>query len=329
MEEVSTVATATLESVGETLRAAREQQGLSLAEIATRTRVPQRHLEAIEAGSYGALPSPTYATGFVKAYARTVGVDEVALGRRLRGELANQPRAAEYRPYQAPDPARVPSRGLAIVSLGVFLALAVLAGLWYSGMLSRDDATVAAVASADPAVTAAVPTTPAATQPVPPSGGQVSLQVVDRAWLRVHDGDRTLYIGTMAPGERFDVPADAKNPLVDVGRPEQLRVSLNGSALPPLPESGRAVKNLRIGAEAVSARLRGEVAAPAAAPATNAATAAPAAPGTRTADASARPPSSTSAPRRAAARPAASTATDETARANLDGATAPATGNTL
>lgn len=325
MEEVSTVPAAALESVGETLRAAREHQGLSLAEIAGRTRVPQRHLEAIEGGTYNALPSPTYATGFVKAYARAVGVDEVALARRLRGELANQPRAAEYQPYAAPDPARVPSRGLAIVSLGVFLALAVLAGLWYSGMLSRDGATATAtVAAADPATTAPVPTTPAAAPPVTPSGGQVSLQVVDRAWLRVHDGNRTLYLGTMAPGERFDVPADAQNPLVDVGRPEQLRITLNGSALPPLPESGRAVKNLRISAEAVAARLRGEVAPTEAASPTAAMSAAPSAAPT----AAATPRAATSAGRRDGPRPVPPPATDETARANLDAAAPAAAGNT-
>jgi cytoskeleton protein RodZ len=323
MEEVSTVPAETFESVGETLRAARGRLGLSLEEIASRTRVPQRHLEAIEAGNYGALPSPTYAMGFVKAYARAVGVDEVALGRQLRGELANQPRAAEYQPYQAPDPARVPSRGLAIVSLGVFLALAVLAGLWYSGMLGRDGTPVAAVATADPAETVAAPTAaPVATQPVPPSGGQVSLQVADRTWLRVHDGDRTLYIGEMAPGERFDVPADARNALVDVGRPENLRITLNGSALPPLPESGRAVKNLRIGAEAVAARLRGDVAPP-----SDAAATAPAASSAAPTGAASARNADTAAPRRDAPRPAPTSAADETARANLDAAAAPSTGN--
>jgi cytoskeleton protein RodZ len=72
---------------GDRLRAARDSRGLSLAEIAARTRVPQRHLEALEAGDYGALPSPTYAMGFAKAYARAVGMDEVELAADLRREL--------------------------------------------------------------------------------------------------------------------------------------------------------------------------------------------------------------------------------------------------
>ncbi|WP_409456254.1 helix-turn-helix domain-containing protein [Sphingomonas sp. J315] len=44
--------------VGEKLRDARLAAGLELADIAGRTRVPQRHLAAIEASDYSGLPSP-------------------------------------------------------------------------------------------------------------------------------------------------------------------------------------------------------------------------------------------------------------------------------
>ena len=297
MEEVSPVPASAPESAGDTLRLARERQGLSLAEVASRTRVPLRHLEAIEAGNYNGLPSHTYATGFAKAYARAVGVDEVALTRRVRGELAQTPRAPEYQPYEAPDPARVPSRGLAIVTLGIALAVIVLAGLWYSGTFNRTGAPVVAT----PTVVAAAPTPAsiAAPSPAVPTGGQVTLQTTDRVWMKVHDGDKTLYIGTMNPGERFDVPATAENPLVDIGRPDKLRVTLNGSSLPPLAASARPVTNLRVGAAAVAARLQGGVA--------------PVANATPSSDASRSPP-------------AAPTA--DAARANLDAAANPPAGNT-
>ena len=99
---------------GERLREAREHRGLSLAEVAARTRVPQRHLEAVEAGDYRALPSPTYAMGFAKAYARAVSADEVAIAQDVRRELDRLgPRQPEYVPYETADPARVPSRGVA------------------------------------------------------------------------------------------------------------------------------------------------------------------------------------------------------------------------
>lgn len=322
MEEVSPVPAPVIapESVGDTLRAARERHGLELSEVAARTRIPLRHLEALEASDYSGLPSRTYATGFVKAYARVVGVDEVAIARRVRGELANSgPRAPEYQPYQAPDPARVPSRGLAIVTLGIALALIVLVGLWFGGVLNRGGtpgAVAPAVVADAPEAIAPAPgfstgTPPAAPSPAPasapatPTGGQVALETTDRVWLRVRDGDRTLYIGTMNPGERFDVPADAQNPLVDVGRPDKLKVTLNGSALPPLAASDRPMKDLRVGAAAVAARLAGQVA-----PLANPTPAPDAAPASRRPTAGRTPPRRTS-------------PLDETARANLEAARNP------
>src|ERR1700712_5623117 len=83
-------------TAGEKLRDAREAQGLSLAEIAARTRVPVRQLEAIEQGNYAALPSITYSVGFAKAYARAVGADEVAIARDVRGPNDVATRHTEY-----------------------------------------------------------------------------------------------------------------------------------------------------------------------------------------------------------------------------------------
>jgi cytoskeletal protein RodZ len=76
-----------LDRVGDRLRAARLAAGLALSDIADKTRVPLRHLEAIESNDFSTLPSFTYATGFVRAFARVVGEDEVALIRDLRVEL--------------------------------------------------------------------------------------------------------------------------------------------------------------------------------------------------------------------------------------------------
>ena len=250
-------------SVGEVLRAARERLGVSLAEVGTRTRIPLRHLEAIEVGDYSGLPSHTYATGFVKAYARVVGADEVALARLVRADTSELGRRTpDYVPYEIVDAARVPSRGLTIVAL-VGALLVILAGaLWYGTDLFRPRATATPAVAAELATRRPVVVTPLPA-PTPAGGAQVTLTTSDRVWLRVHDGDKTLYTGTMNPGERFDVPADAARPMVDIGRPDKLQVTLNGSTLPPLGPGGRAMTNVRINAEALQARRAGG-AAPAA-----------------------------------------------------------------
>ena len=247
---------------GERLRVARESRGLSLAEVAARTRVPQRHLEALEAGDYSALPSPTYAMGFSKAYARAVDADEVAIGQAIRAELDRLgPRRPEYVPYETADPARVPSRGIAIAGVGIALAVLILVGLWYGTNLFQPRNRTPGASEAVVAQTIA-PTPNAAARPVAATGGQVVLTASDDVWLRVYDADnKTLYLGTMKPGERFEVPANANNPMINVGRPDKLAVTLNGSAIPPLGDGSRAIKDVRVSGEAIAARLSGQPAA--------------------------------------------------------------------
>ena len=65
---------------GDRLRLAREAAGLSLADVATRTRITQRHLSAIEKSDFSELPGRTYVTGFARAYARAVDLPEAEVG---------------------------------------------------------------------------------------------------------------------------------------------------------------------------------------------------------------------------------------------------------
>jgi cytoskeletal protein RodZ len=247
---------------GERLRQAREIRGLSLAEVAARTRVPQRHLEALETGDYALLPSPTYAMGFSKAYARAVDADEVSIAQDVRRELDRLgPRQPEYVPYVTADPARVPSRGVAVIGAGVALAVLILVALWYGSSLFQPQATTTA-ANDDVATQAVAPKPTAAPSPAIPTGGQVVLTATDTVWLRVYDADdKVLFQGTMKPGDRFEVPAAAKDPMINVGRPDKLAVTLNGSAIPPLGDGSRPIKDVAVSGSAVALRLAGQPAA--------------------------------------------------------------------
>jgi cytoskeletal protein RodZ len=60
---------------GDFLRHAREQRGLTLQEIARETRIPWRHLDALEHGNLAAVPSGMYRRAEIRAYADAVGLD--------------------------------------------------------------------------------------------------------------------------------------------------------------------------------------------------------------------------------------------------------------
>ncbi|MCW3148560.1 helix-turn-helix domain-containing protein [Stutzerimonas stutzeri] len=61
---------------GETLRTARESKGWSLASVAQQLNLSERSLTQIEAGDFSQLPGHTFARGYVRAYAKLLGLDQ-------------------------------------------------------------------------------------------------------------------------------------------------------------------------------------------------------------------------------------------------------------
>lgn len=128
VDEMSRVEAETI-TVGQGLKAARERMGMTLPELAAETRVPMRHLEAIEQSEFSALPGQTYTVGFVRSYARALALDDVAIVNALRDELSSgghERYEAPLQNYEPTDPARVPSKALAWTAAAV--AVLVLAG---------------------------------------------------------------------------------------------------------------------------------------------------------------------------------------------------------
>ncbi|MDB5804680.1 MAG: hypothetical protein JWN73_2002 [Betaproteobacteria bacterium] len=62
-------------SIGAELRAAREQQGLAVVDVAQRLKFAARQIEALEADNLAALPGLTFVRGFLRSYARLLGLD--------------------------------------------------------------------------------------------------------------------------------------------------------------------------------------------------------------------------------------------------------------
>ncbi|HVE59544.1 MAG TPA: helix-turn-helix domain-containing protein [Pyrinomonadaceae bacterium] len=63
-------------TLGEKLRQAREERGISISEVAEQTRISPHYLASIENDDYRTLPGGIFNKGFVKSYAKYVGLDE-------------------------------------------------------------------------------------------------------------------------------------------------------------------------------------------------------------------------------------------------------------
>src|SRR5690242_9087309 len=149
-------------TVGERLKAAREEKGLSLEDVAAQTRIPQRHLESIETADWEKLPAPTYTIGFAKSYASSVGLDRTDIGDQLREEMGGQRFASsQSEVIEAADPARTMPKWLVVSAIVAVILLIIVMSLLNRRSLEQPTE----VASNTPAATA--PAAPPANTPAP------------------------------------------------------------------------------------------------------------------------------------------------------------------
>ncbi|HEX4327146.1 MAG TPA: RodZ domain-containing protein [Burkholderiales bacterium] len=122
-------------SIGAELRAARERQGLAVVDVAQRLKFAARQVEALEADNMAALPGLTFVRGFLRSYARLLGLDADALVGALERAAARDagPSTVQLQSLSAtpqPFPMRSSSSGsawpwiigmvVAVVGLGGF-----------------------------------------------------------------------------------------------------------------------------------------------------------------------------------------------------------------
>jgi cytoskeleton protein RodZ len=192
-------------SLGEMLRQARLDRGASLADAEHETRIRRKYLEALESEDYGSLPATVYTRGFVRTYARFLGLDQeraldlYAPGRAREERLVLRPATPQL------TAGRTVSMRVFTALAGAILASLLLVYLWTQynsfvdslGQAERSAAGRAVVPTpvAKPAgepspasVTATtVPTAVnvAAPAAVPERGVVLEVRVTERTWMEV------------------------------------------------------------------------------------------------------------------------------------------------
>lgn len=232
-------------SVGDRLRAAREEKKLNLEDVAEQTRIPRRHLEAIELGEWDRLPAATYTIGFAKSFASAVGLDRNEVGDDVRAEMGTPRQAAAAEVFEPVDPARTMPRSLVLGAIAaIVLVVAVLS--WLNSRSLQPDEEPAPAPSAPAAVPSAPAQAPPAQPAAPAAQGPVVVTATAPAWIRVTDGGRTLFEGMLDPGQRYQVPATATAPLLRAGAPEAIRVTVGNAVAPPVGPSGQVTSNVSL-----------------------------------------------------------------------------------
>ena len=243
--------------IGATLRSAREQRGRSLDDAAEATKIRVSQLAALEEDAFDQLPGPTYARGFLRAYAEYLGLDAQLLIDEFNARFASAPWELDdevmFPRRRGPRPnRRGRESGIAVVAIAGILALAVLiviastypssptTPLPPTGTTSVVTITEEAVNPVATAVTAqtAPDSTSAAAQAVvflKPSG-QTTVTVRP---LGAPDTATPLFQQEIQPDENrpdgVKLPKSASGYLIRMDRPGTLTLVVNGSPVVPGP----------------------------------------------------------------------------------------------
>lgn len=266
-DDESSEAELPLEGVGARLMRAREAAGKTRAQIAAVTKIPERHLAAIETGNFAALPARTYAIGFARSYARALGLDEAQVAVEVRAELATvepEPQRRMVPTFEPGDPARVPSARFAwLAALGVVVVLALLFTFW-RGFLAPGGELPSILPQETPSASVSTSAAPGAV----PSGPVVFTAIQPQVWVKFTDGTgNQLFQKELAQGESYTLPAGTAEVRLSTARPDALSITIGGQPVAKLSETQQVLRDVPVTAAALNARGAASPAAVATGPA--------------------------------------------------------------
>jgi cytoskeletal protein RodZ len=246
-------------TLGETLRQARLDKGVSLAEAARDTRIRRSYLEALEAEDIASLPPPVYTRGFLRTYAEYLGLNAQAMVDLYQPSPHREP-TPPLRPAvpHIAIPRHIPLRPV-LYSLGgvAFVLMFAFAWNWYQDAqraLNQNDASLHPVARAGtptpigarlPTSIAVVLATPSPTleptlEPTPEptstptiDGILVEFRTNARVYVEAAVDGKQVVAETMAAGTDRQLPLAQNSVIMRTSNGAALDITVNGAHQDP------------------------------------------------------------------------------------------------
>jgi cytoskeleton protein RodZ len=243
-------------TLGETLRQARLDKGVSLADAARETRIRRSYLEALEAEDMAALPPMVYTRGFLRSYAEYLGLSPEAMVDLYQPSARREPSPAlrSAVPHMA-IPRQIPLRPViyAIVSI-VSIATLGFAWNWYQDVQHtlNGDTTLRQGRSGTPTAAAgprlptpfpivlaspsptAVPTPEPVPSPTPVIDGiLVEFRTNARVYVEAAVDGKQVIAETLAAGSQRSLPLGQSSVVMRASIGSAVDVTVNGTHQDP------------------------------------------------------------------------------------------------
>ncbi len=225
-------------SIGETLADARRQAGLTVTQVADRTRIRETIIRGIEQDDFSACGGDFYTRGHIRSIASVVGIDPVPLIREY-DEAHGAPealRAADV--FEPSKPLRIKERRSLNWSVAMILALLVIVGygayhLVSSSSSSHGKATAAALA-APTRHPSPKPSSPSPTPSRTSNDVIIKLTAVQDCWvfLTSDQGNNTIYSGVVSAGST-QTWKETRAVSLRLGNPAGVVLTVNGKKQSP------------------------------------------------------------------------------------------------
>ncbi len=251
--------------LGVWLRRARESRQLTLEEAERRLRIRKRYLQALENGDYDSLPGPVQARGFLRNYARFLGLPVEEALARYEADISGHPMQPIVNEQRLQEPDRPslfappptmeeetdqggisPLLLTVLLSLAAFFALIAIGGLLYLRLIGGKETVITPTVTLTPPTSSVVTAEATVGTPppfVPAVDGtiHIHLEPKEHAWIRVTADDVVVFQGIAAPGTPIDATASHLC-LVETGNGGAFRLIVNDVDWGTLGEEGKVVR---------------------------------------------------------------------------------------
>ena len=254
-----------METIGEYLKRVREACGYSLDDVAGITKINLRYLEAIEQDEFARIPGEIFCQGFIRSYAKCIGISEEEISRRIRETSKTEPQAVhtENQDNQAiRNAVNKPGKARIILPVAVGVILTALLLILFTG--GRDSETIRnskelnELKELNEIKDVGIKDVPAESSEVQTLVEQEKVEPVvlkiyarELTWISARIDDKETKEVLLKPGEGVMWNGESKV-LITAGNAGGIDLDVNGKTLDPLGRSGEGIRNAVITSAGVS-----------------------------------------------------------------------------